>query len=77
MAQVQIQRPQEPRDPTFKPIPEPGPDRRDSRRDMDKSTPVNQNGSFEADRVLKCGYVQRRTRKTKVSRSLLSECHSL
>jgi len=29
------------------------------------SSPVNQNGSFEFDRVLKSGYVQRRT-KTKV-----------
>lgn len=29
-------------------------------------SPVNQNGSFEFDRVLKAGYVQRRTQKTKV-----------
>ncbi|KAK8026653.1 PH domain-containing protein [Apiospora marii] len=28
-------------------------------------SPVNQNGSFEFDRVLKAGYVQRRTQKTK------------
>lgn len=30
-------------------------------------SPVNQNGSFEFDRVLKAGYVQRRTQKTKVN----------
>lgn len=29
-------------------------------------SPVNQNGSFEFDRVIKTGYVQRRTQKTKV-----------
>ncbi|KAH8161816.1 hypothetical protein CIB48_g6417 [Xylaria polymorpha] len=29
-------------------------------------SPVNQNGSFEFDRVLKSGYVQKRTQKTKV-----------
>lgn len=29
-------------------------------------SPVNQNGSFEFDRVIKCGYVQKRTQKTKV-----------
>ena len=33
---------------------------------LDTFSPVNQNGSFEFDRVLKCGYVQKRTRKTKV-----------
>ena len=32
-------------------------------------SPVNQNGSFEFDRVLKAGYVQRRTQKTKVKPS--------
>ncbi|KAI0802550.1 PH domain-containing protein [Xylaria sp. FL0064] len=30
------------------------------------ASPVNQNGSFEFDRVLKAGYVQKRTQKTKV-----------
>lgn len=30
------------------------------------SSPVNQNGSFEFDRVLKSGYLQKRTQKTKV-----------
>ncbi|KAI1425953.1 PH domain-containing protein [Xylaria sp. FL1777] len=29
-------------------------------------SPVNKNGSFESDRVLKSGYVQKRTQKTKV-----------
>jgi hypothetical protein len=33
---------------------------------LDTFSPVNQNGSFEFDRVLKCGTVQKRTRKTKV-----------
>ncbi|KAF4626186.1 hypothetical protein G7Y89_g11979 [Cudoniella acicularis] len=32
---------------------------------LDTFSPVNQNGSFEFDRVLKSGYVQKRTRKTK------------
>lgn len=34
---------------------------------LDTFSPVNQNGSFEFDRVLKCGYVEKRTRKTKVT----------
>jgi len=34
---------------------------------IDTFSPVNQNGSFEFDRVLKSGYVQKRTRRTKVS----------
>ncbi|CAK7218832.1 hypothetical protein SCUCBS95973_003617 [Sporothrix curviconia] len=33
-------------------------------------SPVNQNGSFEFDRVIKTGYVQRRTQKTKTWRSI-------
>ncbi|KAK8114778.1 PH domain-containing protein [Apiospora kogelbergensis] len=33
-------------------------------------SPVNQNGSFEFDRVLKAGYVQRRTQKTKAWKSV-------
>jgi hypothetical protein len=33
---------------------------------LDTFSPVNQNGSFEFDRVLKSGYVEKRTRKTKV-----------
>ena len=33
---------------------------------MDAYSPVNQNGSFEFDRVIKSGYVQKRTQKTKV-----------
>lgn len=31
-------------------------------------SPVNQNGSFEFDRVIKSGTVNKRTRKTKVRR---------
>ncbi|KAK4226070.1 hypothetical protein QBC38DRAFT_239164 [Podospora fimiseda] len=33
-------------------------------------SPVNQNGSFEFDRVLKSGYVQKRARKTKTWRTI-------
>lgn len=40
---------------------------RNSHLALDTFSPVNQNGSFEFDRVLKSGYVQKRTRKTKVS----------
>ncbi|KAI8628681.1 PH-domain-containing protein [Xylariaceae sp. FL1651] len=32
---------------------------------LSTSSPVNQNGSFEFDRVIKAGYVQKRTQKTK------------
>lgn len=38
---------------------------------LDTFSPVNQNGSFEFDRVLKSGFVQKRTRKTKVDVLLL------
>ncbi|TVY89792.1 putative PH domain-containing protein [Lachnellula willkommii] len=38
---------------------------RNSHLPLDSFSPVNQNGSFEFDRVLKSGYVQKRTRKTK------------
>jgi len=34
--------------------------------DLEVFSPVNQNGSFEFDRVLKSGEVNKRTRKTKV-----------
>jgi hypothetical protein len=37
-----------------------------SRLAVDAYSPVNQNGSFEFDRVIKSGYVQKRTQKTKV-----------
>ncbi|RKF77758.1 putative PH domain-containing protein PB16A4.02c [Golovinomyces cichoracearum] len=37
---------------------------------LDLVSPVNQNGSFEFDRVLKCGVVQKRTRKTKAWKSI-------
>lgn len=39
---------------------------RNSLLNLDVFSPVNQNGSFDFDRVLKAGYVQKRTRKTKV-----------
>ncbi|KAL3423199.1 PH domain-containing protein [Phlyctema vagabunda] len=38
---------------------------RNSHINNDTFSPVNENGSFEFDRVLKAGYVQKRTRKTK------------
>jgi hypothetical protein len=38
-----------------------------NRAGMDTTfSPVTQNGSFEFDRVIKSGYVQKRTQKTKV-----------
>jgi hypothetical protein len=39
---------------------------RSANLNLDTFSPVNQNGSFEFDRVLKSGYVEKRTRKTKV-----------
>jgi hypothetical protein len=42
---------------------------RNSYLNLDAFSPVNQNGSFEFDRVLKSGVVQKRTRKTKVGGS--------
>ncbi|KAK3296272.1 uncharacterized protein B0H64DRAFT_417749 [Chaetomium fimeti] len=36
----------------------------------DAYSPVNQNGSFEFDRVIKSGYVQKRTQKTKTWRTI-------
>ncbi|KAJ4292147.1 hypothetical protein N0V88_005775 [Collariella sp. IMI 366227] len=41
-----------------------------SRITVDTYSPVNQNGSFEFDRVLKSGYVQKRTQKTKTWRTI-------
>lgn len=40
-------------------------DRIRSRLTLETQSPVNQNGSFEFDRVIKGGYVQKRTQKTK------------
>lgn len=40
---------------------------------LDVLSPVNQNGSFEFDRVLKSGFVQKRTRKTKVMSGRITE----
>ncbi|KAK0723057.1 hypothetical protein B0T26DRAFT_246839 [Lasiosphaeria miniovina] len=37
---------------------------------LDTYSPVNQNGSFEFDRVIKSGYVQKRTQKTKAWRTI-------
>lgn len=33
---------------------------------VDTTSPVTQNGSYEFDRIIKSGEVQKRTRKTKV-----------
>ncbi|KAK3900276.1 hypothetical protein C8A05DRAFT_17400 [Staphylotrichum tortipilum] len=41
-----------------------------SRLAADTYSPVNQNGSFEFDRVIKSGYVQKRTQKTKTWRTI-------
>lgn len=38
---------------------------------LETFSPVNQNGSYDFDRVLKSGYVQKRTRKTKVDSIVL------
>ena len=38
--------------------------------DAFSSSVVTENGSYEFDRVLKSGYVRKRTRKTKVSESM-------
>lgn len=37
---------------------------------LDSYSPVNQNGSFEFDRVIKSGYLQKRTTKTKTWKSI-------
>ncbi|KOS19096.1 putative PH domain-containing protein [Escovopsis weberi] len=37
---------------------------------LSPATPVNQKGCFEFDRLLKCGYVQKRTRRTKTWKSV-------
>lgn len=38
---------------------------------LETFSPVNQNGSYDFDRVLKSGVVQKRTRKTKVDHNVL------
>lgn len=42
-----------------------------SNSNLDAFSPVNNDGCFEFDRVLKSGYVQKRTQKTKVRVTLL------
>lgn len=44
--------------------------KRSGHLNLDTFSPVNQNGSFECDRVLKSGQVLKRTRKTKVRKEL-------
>lgn len=41
-----------------------------SQHSLDAYSPVNQNGSFEFDRVIKSGYLQKRTQKTKIWKSI-------
>ena len=57
-------------------IPEP-PSVRSGHLSLDVFSPVNQNGSFEFDRVLKSGEVYKRTRKTKVCFAYVYERSSL
>jgi hypothetical protein len=45
-----------------------------SRPSLVAFSPVNQNGSFEFDRVIKSGYVQKRTQTTKVGTALDMIC---
>lgn len=47
-------------------IPQPAVERRNGHLNLDTFSPVNQNGSFAFDKVLKSGEVFKRTRKTKV-----------
>lgn len=54
--------------PTTVVIPQPEAGVRNGHLSLDVFSPVNQNGSFEFDRVLKSGEVHKRTRKTKVRR---------
>lgn len=42
---------------------------------IDTFSPVNQNGSFEFDKVLKSGEVYKRTKKTKVLSAVLLQGH--
>lgn len=53
-------------------IPQPTSTRRSGHLNLDTFSPVNQNGSFEFDRVLKSGQVYKRTRKTKASLNYFS-----
>jgi len=49
-------------------VPRPPSGMRSGHLNLDTFSPVNQNGSFAFDRVLKSGEVHKRTRKTKVRR---------
>ena len=53
--------------PTLVTIPQSGTSIRNGHLNLDIFSPVNQNGSFEFDKVLKSGEVYKRTRKTRVS----------
>ena len=50
----------------IQPHPSTSPYIRNGHLNLDTFSPVHQNGSFAFDRVLKSGFVQKRTRKTKV-----------
>ncbi|KAI6777722.1 putative PH domain-containing protein PB16A4.02c-like protein [Emericellopsis cladophorae] len=74
LVQVQFQRPEEPRSIGAKLGPGSGHQeqqpRNMNRPETESSSPVNQNGSFAVDRVLKSGSLRRRTRKTKSWKSI-------
>lgn len=58
--------------PTSISLPPPNPTWRfkNNQLSLDSYSPVNQNGSFEFDRVIKSGYLQKRTTKTKIWKSI-------
>lgn len=57
--------------PTSISLPPPNPALRFKKQvSLDSYSPVNQNGSFEFDRVIKSGYLQKRTTKTKTWKSI-------
>lgn len=67
MAQSPVDRPELQQDgPALEPAANAGPAGTRARLNIDTMTPVSHNGCFEFDRVIKSGYVDKRTSKTKV-----------
>lgn len=58
---------QPPSQPTPQPLPSSIANVRSGQLHLDTFSPINQNGAFEFDRVIKSGEVSKRTRKTKVT----------
>ena len=58
-------------------IPVPSSSVRSGHLNLDLFSPVNQNGSFEFDRVIKSGEVYKRSRKTKVGTASLESSSEL